>query len=212
MLIAAAVIAVVCGFIYLSMLWYLGPCLIYSTIIALVVGMGFGGYFLVEHSKRVAAGTQADALTAAGIVVWVCDVIFILVVCFMRKSLKVALTCLKQATLAINDMKVCPLLCGHICARGHSPSPLCFVNGAAHLVLACCQVRYSVAGHGVVHPRLRVHRVSRQVHVRVRPRAWVRLQCPIQERTCCPPSSRCEALPLASHPRLSSIAASVPSG
>lgn len=104
-LIAAAVIAVVCGFIYLSMLWYLGPCLIYSTIIALVVGMGFGGYFLVEHSKRVAAGTQADALTAAGIVVWVCDVIFILVVCFMRKSLKVALTCLKQATLAINDMK-----------------------------------------------------------------------------------------------------------
>lgn len=106
MLFASAIVAMVSGFIYLSMLWYFGPCLVYTCILVLIVALALGGYALLDHASSVTPGAQHDGLVAAAVVTWLIDLAFILMVCVMRKSLSVALTCLKQAALAIGDMKV----------------------------------------------------------------------------------------------------------
>jgi len=77
--------------------------------------MGVGGYFLVEKAKDTPTGDAHTALMASGIGVWVLDVIFMLLVCCMRKSLSLAITCLKQATKAIRDVKVRPLSLFDVC-------------------------------------------------------------------------------------------------
>lgn len=102
---AAAFIAMAAGFIYMWLLWFLGPCLVYSSIVVFIIVCGVAGYLVYSHARGMPSGDEKAVLSIVGIALWVVDVLFILVIIAVRKSISVAVTCLKEATLAIRSMK-----------------------------------------------------------------------------------------------------------
>lgn len=105
-LLASAGIAVVAGFLYLFVLRHTVGCAVYVLILLIVAGLGFGGYLMWSHGKSLDDGAAGkDAMVWGGIGCVVADLIFILLVCALRKSIVLAVAILKEATKAVRDLK-----------------------------------------------------------------------------------------------------------
>lgn len=168
-LVAASIIAVVLGFLYMTMLFYLGGCLVYSTIVIMLCLMALGGWLLFHRGSIMASGTSASLLKWGGIALWILDAVFLLVCLALRRSISIAVACLKEATVAIGHMKVADTPCFPLAPLTVYSSPTCThlpsCCSTACLAPPCGQVLQPLPPHHLVRGGRSVPSVLGQGHL-----------------------------------------------
>jgi len=105
-LLGSAFVALFAGYAYLLMLRYTAGAMVWAVIWLIILGLGAAGYLLFSHSQGMTDGSSGkDAQKWVAVGLWAADVIFMLIVCGLRKSIKVAIAVLKEATKAVRDVK-----------------------------------------------------------------------------------------------------------
>lgn len=113
--------AVILGFVFLMLMRVpaLLPVMVWSLILGISAGLGFGGYMLHETSNRWATEQlkeprQIKALYWISIVSYCCSGLWLMIICAIRKRIVLAIACVKEASFAISRM---PLIVLYPCLQ-----------------------------------------------------------------------------------------------
>lgn len=91
------------------MLWFIRYCAKYVFWLACllaVAGATTGGWCLLqEGQKDTTKSNVSQLMTWTGVVILVATAIFLMILCFLRKQLQIALEIVKEASKAISDLK-----------------------------------------------------------------------------------------------------------
>jgi hypothetical protein len=86
------------------------------------------GALLLRSAGKLSSGTKGRSeLIGVGVAVLVADLIFVCIVIATRKSIRVAIVCLEEATQALVDLKVRRRTCSSRCVE-----PWCLDCSDAH--------------------------------------------------------------------------------
>eukprot|EP00753_Platysulcus_tardus_P022702 PLAT9918.1.p2 GENE.PLAT9918.1~~PLAT9918.1.p2 ORF type:complete len:637 (+),score=345.23 PLAT9918.1:74-1912(+) len=114
-ILGSAFIAVAIGFVWLAAIKYAAGPLVWGTVFLILALLGAGGYLLDSRAKQedtqaAKSTTNRDLLQYGAYALWAACGVVALLVCCLRRRIQLAIGIMKEATVALGDMKKLLLL------------------------------------------------------------------------------------------------------